>query len=140
MSELVYGDRYRITKVCIDGYSNKVLEGRIYQYHSQYEDGICFHSAIEFLRHMELIMKETQFPELQEYRTFQQTEEMELENPSSTTKKAGKRATFVVKILFRQHTSWQGTIMWCEKGREESFRSVLELLLLMDSVTQETVA
>lgn len=133
MSELVYGDRYRITKVCIDGYSNKVLEGRIYQYHSRYEDGICFRSTIEFLRYMELIMKEMHLPELQECRTFQQTEEMELVNPPSTIQKGGKRATFVVKILFRQHTSWQGTVLWCEKEKEMSFRSVLELLLLIDS-------
>ncbi len=133
MREPLYGEQYKITKICIDGYKNSVLEGRLYQYNPEFEEGICFHSAIEFLKYMELIMKETHFPELQECRTFQQTEEMELVKPSPTFKKTGERATFVVKILFRQHTSWQGTVLWCEKEKEMSFRSVLELLLLIDS-------
>ena len=45
----------------------------------------------------------------------------------------GKVATFTIRVLFRQHTSWQGTILWLEKNMEQSFRSVLELILLMDS-------
>ena len=36
-------------------------------------------------------------------------------------------------MIFRQNASWQGSVTWLDKGREESFRSVLELLLLMDS-------
>ena len=45
----------------------------------------------------------------------------------------GERATFELQILFRQHTSWQGVLFWKEQHREQSFRSVLELILLMDS-------
>ncbi|MBE6598234.1 MAG: hypothetical protein E7638_02190 [Ruminococcaceae bacterium] len=52
--------------------------------------------------------------------------------------KRGKLATFTVRILFRQNTSWQGYLMWMEKGREESFRSVLELIFLMDSALSQT--
>ena len=44
----------------------------------------------------------------------------------------GKCATFKVQILFRQNTSWQGSVLWMEKSMDESFRSVLELALLMD--------
>lgn len=45
----------------------------------------------------------------------------------------GAQATFELQILFRQHTSWQGMILWKDRHREQSFRSVLELILLMDS-------
>jgi hypothetical protein len=38
-----------------------------------------------------------------------------------------------VRVLFRQNASWQGSLTWLEEGKEESFRSVLELLLLMHS-------
>ncbi|NLW65775.1 MAG: hypothetical protein GXY26_06040, partial [Clostridiales bacterium] len=34
---------------------------------------------------------------------------------------------------FRQNASWQGVITWAEDRREESFRSALELVFLMDS-------
>ena len=46
---------------------------------------------------------------------------------------SGKLATFYVRILFRQNASWQGSVAWLEGGSEQRFRSVLELLLLLDS-------
>ena len=49
----------------------------------------------------------------------------------------GRLATFELQILFRQHTSWQGVILWRERNQEQSFRSVLELILLMDSALRE---
>ena len=45
----------------------------------------------------------------------------------------GALATFALRIIFRQNSSWQGSITWLEAGREQSFRSVLELIFLMDS-------
>ena len=45
----------------------------------------------------------------------------------------GEKATFELQILFRQHSSWQGILLWQDRHREQSFRSVLELILLMDS-------
>jgi hypothetical protein len=50
----------------------------------------------------------------------------------------GKLATFAVRVLFRQNASWQGSVFWVEGGREENFRSVLELLLLMDGALRES--
>ena len=40
-------------------------------------------------------------------------------------------ATFVVRVLFRRNATWQGTISWKEKRCQVSFRSFMELLLLM---------
>ena len=45
----------------------------------------------------------------------------------------GKLATFVVDIASRRNESWQGTVTWIDRGREERFRSVLELNSLLDS-------
>lgn len=44
----------------------------------------------------------------------------------------GKLGTFRIKILFRQHESWQGTLSWIEGRREKPFRSALELALMLD--------
>ncbi len=43
-----------------------------------------------------------------------------------------KKGTFVVKIEFCQHGTWQGQVIWAEENRTERFRSALELLRLMD--------
>lgn len=42
--------------------------------------------------------------------------------------------TFELEILFRQNYSWQGRLRWPKGQREASFRSVLELLILMETV------
>ena len=49
-------------------------------------------------------------------------------------------ATFKVKVLFRQGASWQGKLSWTEGGKEESFRSALELVKLMDSALPQPTA
>ena len=46
----------------------------------------------------------------------------------------GKLATLKMRVMFRQNASWQGTLKWMEEGLQENFQSVLELLLLIDSV------
>ena len=41
--------------------------------------------------------------------------------------------TFYIHVRFRQHSSWQGEITWKQGNRKIPFRSVLELLHLLDS-------
>lgn len=43
-------------------------------------------------------------------------------------------AVFQLNVIFRQNASWQGTLTWVEQSRQISFRSVFEMLKLMDSV------
>lgn len=47
----------------------------------------------------------------------------------------GKKATFLVKVLFREHSTWQGVISWRETGEKRTFRSFKEMLLLLVSAT-----
>jgi len=44
---------------------------------------------------------------------------------------------FLVRILNRQHHTWQGTITWISQNRTVSFKSVLELVRLMDLAATE---
>lgn len=48
-----------------------------------------------------------------------------------------KNTTFIIEIKSNQYNSWQGSIEWIEGKRMESFRSVLELVKLMDSALEE---
>lgn len=51
--------------------------------------------------------------------------------------KADGKGTFLVRIKFQQHSSWQGEVYWAEKKRKLCFRSELELLRLIDSALKE---
>ena len=44
----------------------------------------------------------------------------------------GKKCTFEISVKFQQNATWQGTILWAEKNLKQNFRSVLEMLKLMD--------
>ena len=43
------------------------------------------------------------------------------------------QSTFIIKILERRNSTWQGEVTWVEKNQTMHFRSALELLKLVDS-------
>jgi len=43
-----------------------------------------------------------------------------------------QKCTFEISVRFQQNSTWQGQILWAEKNMKQSFRSVLEMLRLMD--------
>lgn len=54
------------------------------------------------------------------------------------TVKSGKNVgTFILKILNRQNSTWQGSVTWVEEGKTQNFRSALELLKLIDGALDE---
>lgn len=55
---------------------------------------------------------------------------------STQAVKKGK-CSFLINIRDTQNATWQGSITWVEGQRTEYFRSVLELLRLMDSAVGE---
>ncbi len=42
-------------------------------------------------------------------------------------------ATFIVKIQHRQNASWQGQLTWAEEGKTSNYRSIWEMIKLMES-------
>ena len=69
-------------------------------------------------------------------RSFAESPEKRETGPPKDGPLKGDKATFAVKILFRQNASWQGSITWLDGKMEQSFRSVFELILLMDNALQ----
>lgn len=45
--------------------------------------------------------------------------------------------TFLIRIYFKQHANWQGTIEWLEENKTIPFRSVLELVALLNEAVEE---
>lgn len=50
----------------------------------------------------------------------------------------GGKATFTIQVQFRQNATWQGTLAWMENKKVQQFRSVLEMVKLMDKALVES--
>lgn len=125
----------RRTTLCIDSYQEGVLQGRFYGPDQEVQS---FGSLSRFLIMMEHMLELRNTPQSDTTsRRFSAASPHMLPVFHPGRIPRGKAATFDLKILFRQHTSWQGTILWQEQGREQPFRSVLELILLLDSALRE---
>lgn len=131
-------------RICVDTYTDGEMCGRVYA--SYDAEAVEFSNAVMLLKQLQRIYDENSFPQAtMKQRSFTQQKESGNSGQCSTkqdvkqkpsaiwTAVRGKKATFRIRVLFRQNASWQGNITWLEKGMEENFRSALEMLMLMDS-------
>ena len=44
---------------------------------------------------------------------------------------------FVINILDRQHSSWQGTVTMIASGEKQTFKSALDLMKIIDTAMDE---
>jgi len=125
------------TIVYVDSYENNVLAGCFYN--PNMPEVQAFHSTMDLLKQVEILLNEIRLPQsFSANRVFRRPAMISAQNVSAATPKSGKLGTFALRIMFRQNASWQGAVTWLEGKREESFRSVLELLLLIDSALDMT--
>lgn len=134
--------------ICIDEYNDGEMKGRIYS--PTEEEALNFNSAITLVKTINKIFDEGDYPQatmrVRGFNKPQTSERSDATKPNLKTVSdprrvfkphaagfRGKKATFNVKVMFRQNASWQGVLCWIEKNREESFRSVLEMMMLIDS-------
>ena len=137
MPSRIRGNEYRTTIVCVDSYEHGVLAGHFY--YSLLPGGESFQSLTEFLVKMDRALDSMNLPQsFTATRSFAQLPRPEALSFAEQPAQAGALATFAVRVIFRQNASWQGSVTWLEPDREESFRSVLELILLLDSALSAT--
>jgi len=131
-------------RVEIISYGHGMLRGKL---HSQYlESPYEFFNFIRMLEKMEEVFDSKGFPErFLLPRNFSGTKRGRMKrdterndamkdpiNPINTDKTVDSKCTFEVTVRFRQNATWQGQILWAEKNKKQNFRSVLEMLKLMD--------
>ena len=131
MRERVHGNEYWVTLVYVDSYQDGVFKGR---FSNPYlENPEQFTSLSDFLVKFECLLDAMRLPQsFAEPRTFRNAP-MTIQNDPQVRLLAGRKATFALSVRFRQHNSWQGYVTWLDKGQRQNFRSVLELILLLDS-------
>lgn len=108
--------------------------------HNSLPEKTQFLGIEQLLKWIDVIMKQPGFPESTvKYRSFKNGEKKMEKMPIEFITEHGDKATFVVSVMYCQNATWQGTVKWVEGGREENFRSLLELIKLMDSTLEENL-
>lgn len=59
-------------------------------------------------------------------------------NDVGSAGKACDIGTFIIRVRYRQHSTWQGEIAWAEQERKQYFRSALEMLKMIDGALERT--
>lgn len=117
--------------ICVDSYEGGILKGRMSNVYQELES---FSGLSQLLIKVESVLTDLQKPQsYTEPRAFSSLLYPEETASGSSQVRRGMRATFELQVLFRQHSSWQGLLRWQEENAEQSFRSALELVMLMDS-------
>lgn len=117
-------------------YRNKEIRGTLQN--PYFEEEPYFDNLTQLLIRMEGLLDALDFPQRSmEGRAFDQPEQRAAAGPPDRRRRRwGSQkplATFQLSVLFRQNASWQGSLTWLERAEEARFRSVLELVGLLDS-------
>lgn len=124
--------------ISIDSYEDKCFNGHVH--YPAFESETKFSNAMQMLGAIEKAVDELGYTDSYcEMRSFVPMAESPLSGEKAAAQNhppRGALATFKVKIIFMQNATWQGTIFWEESGEEQNFRSVLEMLKLMDSALE----
>lgn len=127
-----YGSRICIVKVT--SYTDKNLKGILQN--ETLESDVRFESLTQLLFLMDALFDNIKTPQkAMRPRTFLR-ENGELCFPEAGIEEKAM-AVFRIDVLFRQNASWQGNLTWLDRKEEAQFRSVLELIMLMDSALRE---
>ena len=133
----MHGESFRTIIVYVDSYEDRVPSGRFFIAASKNEQP--FYSLNQLLLTINRILDRGNFPQsFHELRAFQPMSATTDPPQAVSTSKNGAIATFSIRILFRQNATWQGSITWTEGNQEVSFRSVLELIFLVENALNLT--
>ncbi len=60
------------------------------------------------------------------------------DKPKEVSTGKNSSTDFLIRVLFRKNTTWQGEIHWLDSDKKRNFRSSLELMFLMQEAMDET--
>lgn len=144
----IYHSR-NVVNLCIDTYDEEKQCGELW---SQYLGGpAAFTSLFEALEKMEDLYDALQYPFAStETRSFLpegsrkrrgrgicMREDRSAESFDDVISHRGRAATFIVRVQYRQNSSWQGDVVWMDTGKRTYFESILELVKLIDAAHEK---
>ena len=121
---------YETVYLCVDSYEQGVLRGRMY--HPDIPFGcVTFQSLAQFIVRTERLLgapaRDASAALRRGFLPCREGRELFATFPE------GKRGTFTLYFLFRENECWQGAAQAMGSEEEFPFRSILELVTIMDS-------
>ena len=126
--------------LCVDAVNTGGCSGRYY--HAYSTEPVVFDSFGQMLFKMESFFDDLSFPHRgnsernfvetgKTYRTGKERNKVMSDN--ELLAKRGDQETFIVRVQHRQNNTWQGRITWAEKNKTLNFRSIWEMIHLMEN-------
>jgi hypothetical protein len=138
-------------RVCVDNADGGVVSGRVFS--QRLRDVLVFQDLSSLVLQLDSLMDEQNYPQaFQRKRTFASakrsakktagadTREEEDARPymdeETVARAAGEKATFVLQILSRQNTNWQGFVEFPDGKGKREFESELHFLTMVNDFLQ----
>lgn len=126
--------------LCIRESHSDAMRGELY--HSYSTAPIPFENAQQMVLEMEKLYDRLNFPHpgtnerrfTEPHKDGQHiTERDKVMKDEELLSKHGDLGTFIVRVQHRQNSSWQGRITWMEQDKTINFRSVWEMVKLIEN-------
>lgn len=126
--------------LCIDQAQKGQLQGRFY--HAYTKEAEVFSTIEEAIFGLERFYDSLNFPHpttdnrtfiKEERHTKFRQERTRIMKDEELLNRHGDLGTFIVRVQHRQNSSWQGRITWMDEDKTVYFRSMWEMLKLIDS-------
>ena len=128
--------------LCIDAY-DLGPKGRFYHHFAK--DPVTYEGEIDLLLKMESLYDDLRFPfPGNNERHFKEREVVYMDKEMNKVLEDdeildmhGDLGTFIIRVQHRQNSSWQGRITWVEEDKTLYFRSVWEMMKLIEEAMEE---
>lgn len=132
--------------VCLDRIAGRRITGRLY--HRFSDKAIPFFSEEQAVFLMEELFDSLHFPHPGTIdRSFTETKKTassvlqeKVMTDEELLSKHGDLGTFIIRVQHRQNSSWQGAVTWVESEQTVHFRSIWEMIKLVESAMDSTGA
>lgn len=125
---------------CVDRYEKMEIAGRFYHAYSQ--DPVSYVNETQLIFQLEQFFDEIKFPHpTTNSRTFVPgrteaaitCEKERIMSDEELLSRHGDLGTFIIRVQHRQNSSWQGHVTWMEQNKTVHFRSIWEMIKLIES-------
>lgn len=125
----------KVSIIRVTSYESKIIQGILSN--PFFGEEKPFYGMIQLILLLEALQDDLNYPEQgMRSRSFSKSDKLDPpppgDDPANTEPGVPALATFKTSVYFRQNASWQGSIFWEEEQSTANFRSVLELIKLID--------
>ena len=142
-------------RICVDGVDGSVVSGRVYS--GRLKEAFFFLDLNDLVLRLDRLMDEQNYPQaFQRKRTFKtaappakkkkagdaaagaEEDDRPYMDEETVARAAGERATFVLQVLSRQNTNWQGYVDFLDGAGNREFESELGFLALVNDFLKDS--